>query len=936
MWQARRQSCVIVAILLLALGTTAGGFWWLCTRSNGIAFLTTRPGAEWIIYPKPPEVVAQPAVPIGAVFRRIFTLSAPPANATLTVRTFKSATFAINGQKPGHLDLTGENWKSSSLADVTGLLRTGTNEIIAYVTNSLGPPALWLRLQADRLSLGTDERWEVSLGGSAWQNARRATQPPEIPSWSPLHGGECMLDSVKRAWPLLMVFSAVSLVLILGTNRCVQRRNRQTANPSAATPARWIYGLLAGVLIARAALFINNAPQLPRLMGFDAEAHEQYIQFIQEKHALPLPKDGWEMHQPPLYYAASAMLLDACSLSVPDNDAAFVLRAVNGVAGLIHCWLALLCFRLLFPGNLPAQAAGLLAAAFLPPHLYLSQYVTNEPLAGLLVTVAFYFLLRVLQTEKESLFLHLGIGVALGAAMLTKFSSLLAIPVFLAALSLRLLARRNYTPRNWLGSVGVVVLSLLLVCGWHYARLWTQIGKVPLPNWETDPAHAWWQDPGFRTSAYYFSFGQALVSPLLSAFHSFADGIYSTLWGDGLISGTASPAFRPPWNYDLMNAEYLLAFGISVLFLVGFAVALVRFIRQPAPEWLLVFGLISLFGLGIVYITLRGPWLAHVKAFYAFPALVPFSALVAVGWNWLGQKYRALRTVLWVVLLVWTMTVYAAFWVRSSNPETYRVRGIYQAAQRSYTEAIGSLSQALRLKPDDADTHCILAEVLSVLAEILRDQNKAVEAVQHFREALRIRPDFPEALNNLAWLLATSKEPGARDGTQAVQLAERACALTQYQKTVYLDTLVAAYAEAGRFDDAIATAQKARTLAAAADETDLQKTRISLAANLNNLAWTLATSPDTSIRDGKRAVQLAERACELTGYKKTIMAGTLAAAYAEAGRFDDAMAMAQKACALASESGDQNLLKRNRELLALYRTRQPYHEPLEKLVPAAP
>jgi tetratricopeptide (TPR) repeat protein len=343
-----------------------------------------------------------------------------------------------------------------------------------------------------------------------------------------------------------------------------------------------------------------------------------------------------------------------------------------------------------------------------------------------------------------------------------------------------------------------------------------------------------------------------------------------------------------------------------------------------------------MFVLGIIYLSLRGPWLAHVKAFYAFPALVPFSALVAVGWIWLGQKHRALRTVLWVVLLVWTTTVYAAFWIRSSNPATYRVRGLYLAGQQRYAEAMENFSRALQLAPDDAEAHCHLAEILSVQAGILRDENKAVEAVQHFREALRIRPDFPEALNNLAWLLATSKEPGARDGAQAVQLAERACALTQYQKTVYIDTLVAAYAEAGRFDDAIATAQKARTLAAAADETDLQKTRISLAANLNNLAWTLATSPDTSIRDGKRAVQLAERACELTGYKKTIMAGTLAAAYAEAGRFDDAMAMAQKACALASESGDQNLLKRNRELLALYRTRQPYHEPLEKLVPAAP
>jgi Tfp pilus assembly protein PilF len=919
MRQSRRQSFVIVAILLLALWTTAGGFWWLCTRSNGIAFLTTRPGAEWIVYPKPPEVMAQHAVPICAVFRYTFKLNAPPDSATLTVRAFKSAAVVINGQKPGHLELAGENWKSPSIADVTGLLRTGTNEIIASVTNSLGPPALWLRLQADRLSLGTDERWEVSLGRSAWQKARRATQPPEIPSWSSLHGGEHLLDSVKRAWPLLMVFSAVAMVLILGANRCGRQRNREAANPSAATPAKWIYGLLAGVLIARAALFLNNAPQLPRLMGFDADAHEQYIQFIQEKHQLPTPNNGWEMHQPPLYYAGSALVLSACGLSVPDDNAAFALQAVNGVVGLIHCWLAWLCFRLLFPGNLPAQAAGLLVAAFLPPHLYLSQYVTNEPLAGLLVTVAFYFLLRALQTEKGSLFLHLGIGVALGAAMLTKFSSLLAIPVFLGALGLRLLARRNYTPRNWLGSVGVVVLSLLLVCGWHYARLWTQIGKVPLPNWETDVAHAWRQDPGFRTSAYYFSFGQALVSPLFSAFHSFADGIYSTLWGDGLASGTAQLTYRPPWNYDLMNAGYLLSCAISFLAIVGLAISLVQFIRQPKLEWFVLLGLAGMFVLGIIYMSLRGPWLAHIKAFYAFPALVPFSALVAVGWIWLTQKHRVLQTALWVLLLVWTMTVYTAFWIRSSNPETYRVRGLYFAGQQRYTEAMENFSLALQLAPDDAEAHRHLADILS-------RENKAVEAARHYREALRIRPDFPEALNNLAWLLATSEEPGTRDGAQAVQLAERACALTQYQKAIYIYTLVAAYAEAGRFDDAIATAQKTRALATEADETDLQKTRISLAVNLNNLAWALATSKEAGARDGTRAVQLAERACTLTDFKQTIFIGTLAAAHAEAGEFDDAISMAQKACALASESGDQNLLKQNQELLALYRTHQPYRE----------
>jgi tetratricopeptide (TPR) repeat protein len=97
-------------------------------------------------------------------------------------------------------------------------------------------------------------------------------------------------------------------------------------------------------------------------------------------------------------------------------------------------------------------------------------------------------------------------------------------------------------------------------------------------------------------------------------------------------------------------------------------------------------------------------------------------------------------------------------------------------------------------------------------------------------------------------------------------------------------------------------------------------------AVLNNLAWMLATSANADIRDGAQAVQLAERACGLTDYKKTIYVGTLAAAYAEAGRFDEAMATAQKACALASKSGEQELLKKNQELLDLYRKHQKYHE----------
>jgi 4-amino-4-deoxy-L-arabinose transferase-like glycosyltransferase len=918
MRQSRRQSFAIVAILLLALLTTAGRFWWLCARNNEIAFLPARPGAEWIIYPKPPDAKARAAVPIRAIFRYTFRLNTPPDSATLTVRAFRSAAVVINGQKPGNLELAGKNWKSPSTADVTGLLRAGTNDITAYVTNALGPPALWLRLQTGQLSQGTDEHWEVSLAGAAWQKARRAAEPPAIRPGNSLFGSERTMDSMKRVWPAMAVFCALSVFMVWGVNRWLRQRGRQAAASTADPSAKLMYGLLIIVVIARTALFINNLPQLPRLMGFDAKEHEKYIQFIQEKGTLPSANDGWEMYQPPLYYAASAMLLDACGLSVPDNGAAFLMRTVNGVVGLVHCWLALLCLRLLFPKNPAAQAAGLLIAAFLPPHLYLSQYATNEPLAGLFTTVAFYLCLQALRAEKENFHLYLGIGTAMGLAMLTKFSFLLAAPLFPAALGLRLIACKNYAPRDWLKSLGLIVLVCLVVCGWHYGHVWAQFGKPIVGNWEPNSPNPWCQYPGFRTSAYYFGFGQSLISPLFSEFHSFTDGFYSTLWGDGLISGSRGLAFRPPWNYDLMNSGYWLSLGISFLLLAGFALALANFIRRPTPEWLMIIGSVLLFSTGIFFMSLIVP--AQIKAFYGFPALVPFSALVAVGWDWLGQKHRAMRIMLWVVLLVWTMTVYAAFWIRSNNPETHRIRGICQTVQRSHTEAVRSFSQTLHLKPDDADTHYLLAEILS-------GQNKVVEAVLHYREALSIRPDFPEALNNLALILATRKEADIRNTAHAIQFAERACELTLDGTPNCISTLAVAYAEAGRFDEAISTAKKSCAVASeSTDQSLLKRNQTFLAIHLNNLAWALATGKETNVRNGTRAVQLAEYACELTHYSVTPLAGTLAAAYAEAGRFDDAISMAKKACTLAEKSGNPDLLKPNQELLELYRSHQPYHE----------
>ena len=104
---------------------------------------------------------------------------------------------------------------------------------------------------------------------------------------------------------------------------------------------------------------------------------------------------------------------------------------------------------------------------------------------------------------------------------------------------------------------------------------------------------------------------------------------------------------------------------------------------------------------------------------------------------------------------------------------------------------------------------------------------------------------------------------------------------------------------------------------------------------LGNLAFLLATCPEASLRDLPESTRLAEKACQLSHYHTSAFVSTLAVIYSEAGQFDDAIAMAEKACSLASEAGEQELLQKNQELLMLYRKHRPYHD-LTSPAPATP
>jgi tetratricopeptide (TPR) repeat protein len=146
--------------------------------------------------------------------------------------------------------------------------------------------------------------------------------------------------------------------------------------------------------------------------------------------------------------------------------------------------------------------------------------------------------------------------------------------------------------------------------------------------------------------------------------------------------------------------------------------------------------------------------------------------------------------------------------------EAHHNFGITLARQGKMPEAAEQFEQVLRINPDSAPAHNNLANALLL-------QGKVSEAIIQYREALRLNPDLSPALYKLAWILATDGNANFRNGAEAVQLAERLCAITGSQDAEDLGVLGAAYAEAGRFSDATRVAQKAIELASVAGQQEL-------------------------------------------------------------------------------------------------------------------
>jgi tetratricopeptide (TPR) repeat protein len=345
---------------------------------------------------------------------------------------------------------------------------------------------------------------------------------------------------------------------------------------------------------------------------------------------------------------------------------------------------------------------------------------------------------------------------------------------------------------------------------------------------------------------------------------------------------------------------------------------------------------------------------SFVADHYQYPASIGPIALAAVGINALGRWEKgspflmpglSAAILLSLGLLTWRQCAMyqnlETLWrtTIARNPTSWMAHNNLGTAllnTERVEEAIVEFINAVKLQPDYAAGHNNLGNAYLRLG-------RTDDSLRHLRRAIEIDPRYPEARNNL--------------GNTLLQMGRQNEAAAEYNKAIEIDpryaeahnNLGALFLQMGRVDDAMAHLQKALELTAdnasvhnnlgnallrrgQLDEALLHYDKaLALRPNdvqaQNNLAWLLATCPENHIRNGPRAVELAERADRQTRGQNPVIVATLSAAYAESGRFPEALRTAQRALDLATAAGNAALAEVIRGQVQLYQSGSPSRDP---------
>ena len=397
-----------------------------------------------------------------------------------------------------------------------------------------------------------------------------------------------------------------------------------------------------------------------------------------------------------------------------------------------------------------------------------------------------------------------------------------------------------------------------------------------------------------------------------NAFTSYVTYLWKTFWPTRLA------VFYPHPNNSQPAWEIILAIGLLVAI-----TAAVIVLRRERPYlftgWLWYLGMLVPV-IGVVQVGEQG----HADRYTYLPQIGLFLLVVWTvadisGFSRLTRRFVAAAAVAIIIGLGWCALLQTRYWrnsetlwthtlaVTSNNDVAHNNLGFLCVHRGELDKAISHFEAALKIRSNKVQTHYNLgsAFVATNLGNALARKGQFDEAIVHYQEAIKLQPDYADAYYNLGHALLAK---GRVD--EAISQWEKALAIQPADADAQT-SLANALLQRGSLREAITHYEKALELAPQD------------ANPRNNIAWVLATSSDASIRDGARAVSLAQEAVELSGGKEPNFLRTLAAAYAESKRFSEAIITARRGYEIATVLNDSDLAERLSRDVALYRMGTP-------------
>jgi len=441
----------------------------------------------------------------------------------------------------------------------------------------------------------------------------------------------------------------------------------------------------------------------------------------------------------------------------------------------------------------------------------------------------------------------------------------------------------------------------------------------------------------------------------------------------------------PRWQIGTQS-WWQVVFPLALLLLLALIWALRNKIRGPLAATLIFLGLLfPALGFINVYPFIYSFVADHFQYLACVGPLALFAAVLTIGLESVAPAITVLR---WAISGALLLILGALSWHQcrdyrdletlwrttiARNPGcwmAYSNLGSLFSTRGNVEEAISDFRKALELWPQQSQDH-------NNLGNALAQKGRMAEAIEQFQTALKISPNDPGAETNLGAALlqqgeiddaishlerAVEKFPGRAQthinlGNALLQKRDTDGAIAEYRKTLELPfdhaesyySIGNAFRQKGDIEEAIAHYHKAIELRpddakthnnlgnALRQEGRLEEAEQEYEAALssqpnfvlagNNLAWSLATAADPKLRNGAKAVQLAEQAVMATDGDNPVFLHTLSAAYAENGDFEKAIAAAQDALKIADANGITDLAESLRTKIALYQSGSAYHEP---------